>query len=100
CVAGSTVSASMPQAVSAEADAQSAAQAATFPRPELLKPNVEFWTQVFSQYSEYQSVIHYQDQPYKVYTVLDFRDDVVRLGPAGARRLQSKTEKAVKRELD
>ena len=74
--------------------------AAVFPRPAVLAPNIAFWTDVFSQYSEYQSVIHFQDQPHKIYTVLDFRDDVVRVGPNEARRLQQKTEKAVKRELD
>ena len=71
-----------------------------FPRPEILEPNVAFWTDMFSRYSEFQSVIHFEDAPEKIYTVLDFRDDVVRLGPGGARALQSKTEKAVKRELD
>lgn len=71
-----------------------------FPRPAILAPNVAFWTDVFGQYSEFQSVIHFEDQPHKIYTVLDFRDDAVRAGPAEARRLQSKTEKAVKRELD
>jgi hypothetical protein len=57
-----------------------------FPRPALLEPNVAFWTDVFAQYSEYQSVIHSQDEAHKVYAVLDFRDEVVRLGPAAARR--------------
>lgn len=71
-----------------------------FPRPAMLLPNVAFWTDVFAQYSEYQSVIHSQDRAHKIYAVLDFRDDVVRLGPAAARRLQQKTEQAVKRELD
>jgi membrane-bound lytic murein transglycosylase D len=71
-----------------------------FPRPEILKPNIAFWTDAFGKLSEYQSVIHSERETAKVYLVLDFRDDVVRLGPAGARRLQQKTEKAVKRELD
>jgi membrane-bound lytic murein transglycosylase D len=74
--------------------------ASMFPRLPILKPNVDFWTDVFGRYSEYQSVIHAEDQAHKIYTVLDFRDDVVRVGPTEARRLQSKTEKAVKRELD
>lgn len=73
---------------------------AVFPRPALLRPNIEFWTAVFGQYSEYQSVIHSQDQAHKVYTVLDFRDDLARLGAVEARRVQARTEKAVKRELD
>ena len=71
-----------------------------FPRPAVLQPNVDFWTQVFTEYSEFQSVIHSQDQAHKVYTVLDFRDDAARLGAAEARRRQIKAEKAVKRELD
>src|SRR5690349_16570909 len=57
-----------------------------FPRPAVLAPNVAFWTEAFSYYSEYQSVIHSQVRPEKIYVVLDFRDDAVRLGPAGARR--------------
>lgn len=73
---------------------------AVFPRPEILKPNIAFWTDAFGKLSEYQSVIHSERETAKVYLVLDFRDDVVRLGPVGARRLQQKTEKAVKRELD
>jgi len=72
----------------------------TFPRPAILAPNIAFWTEAFSSYSEYQSAIHSQDAPEKIYAVLDFRDDVVRIGPTQARRLQAKTEKAVKRELD
>jgi membrane-bound lytic murein transglycosylase D len=71
-----------------------------FPRPAILAPNIAFWTDVFGQYSEFQSVIHYQNQPHRIYTVLDFRDDAARAGPAEARRLQLKAEKAVKHELD
>jgi len=71
-----------------------------FPRPAILAPNIAFWTEAFGYYSEYQSVIHSQVQPERIYTVLDFRDDVVRVGPTEARRLQLRTEKAVKRELD
>lgn len=85
--------AAAPIAVPSELDA-------VFPRPEILKPNIAFWTDAFGKLSEYQSVIHSEDEAAKVYLVLDFRDDVVRLGPVGARRLQQKTEKAVKRELD
>jgi membrane-bound lytic murein transglycosylase D len=71
-----------------------------FPRLPLLEPNVAFWTEVFGQYSEFQSVIHYEDQVEKIYTVLDFRDDAAQHGAAVARSRQSKAEKAVKRELD
>jgi len=85
--------AAAPVAVPSELDA-------VFPRPEILKPNIAFWTDAFGRLSEYQSAIHSERDAARVYVVLDFRDDVVRLGPAGARRLQQKTEKAVKRELD
>jgi len=71
-----------------------------FPRPAILAPNVAFWTEAFSYYSEFQSVIHSEDRPEKVYAVLDFRNDVVRAGPNEARRLQGRAEKAIKREID
>jgi len=71
-----------------------------FPRPAMLAPNVAFWTEAFSFYSEYQSIIHSEVRPEKVYAVLDFRDDVVRVGPNEARRLQQRAEKAIKREID
>lgn len=92
----------MPPAVVTEAgpDPDTTPDTTVFPRPAILAPNVAFWTEAFSYYSEYQSVIHSQLWPEKVYVVLDFRDDVVRAGPAEARRLQRRTETAVKRELD
>ncbi len=71
-----------------------------FPRPAMLAPNVAFWTEAFSHYSEYQSVIHSEDRPEKIYAVLDFRNDVLRAGPGEARRLQQRAEKAIKREID
>ncbi len=45
-----------------------------FPRYDALKPAVQFWTKVFSQYSELQSVVHSSVYPNKVFTVLDYRD--------------------------
>jgi membrane-bound lytic murein transglycosylase D len=71
-----------------------------FPRPAILQPNIAFWTDAFGKLSEYQSVIHSEREASKVYVVLDFRDDVVRVGPVRARNLQQKAEKSVKRELD
>lgn len=84
----------------AAAPAGYALDPSVFPRLPVLEPNVAFWTDVFSQYSEFQSVIHFEDQPEKIYTVLDFRDDAAQLGAAVARSRQLKAEKAVKRELD
>lgn len=98
--ASEAVAADAASVTAPEAAPGAALDMAVFPRPAMLQPRVAFWTAVFSEYSEYQSVIHSQDQPEKIYAVLDFRDDLARLGPAGARRLQLKTEKAVKRELD
>ena len=76
------------------------ADAALFPRPALLQPRIDFWSRVFSEYSEYQSVIHLQDAPQKIYTVLDFRGDAAERGPAEARRRQRKAEIATKKEVD
>ena len=72
-----------------------------FPRPGVLKPNVAFWTRVFGDYSEYQSAVVHVDAPYKIYTVLDFRDELA----AGksvmqVRLMQRKEEERVKRKID
>ncbi|MBI3171239.1 MAG: lytic transglycosylase, partial [Hydrocarboniphaga effusa] len=89
-----------PAAASVHVNDRPSPDLSAFARPALLQPNIGFWTQVFSEYSEYQSVIHFMDQPSKIYTVLDYRDEAARLGPAAARRAQIKGEKAVKKELD
>jgi len=52
-----------------------------FPELPILKPEIAFWTRVFSEYSEKQSVIHSMDDVRKVYTVLDFRGDAAVLSP-------------------
>ena len=44
-----------------------------FPRPPSLLPAIDFWTHVFSNYSEHQLLLHSQDFPHKVITVLDYR---------------------------
>jgi membrane-bound lytic murein transglycosylase D len=74
--------------------------AGEFPRPAILAPNIGFWTDVFGKYSEYQSVIHSQDQPERIYAILDFRDDYARSGAVVARTMQRKAERAVEREVD
>lgn len=74
---------------------------ADFPQPAVLKPNIAFWTRVFSEYSRYQSVIHYEGAPYKIYTVLDFRDLVEAGKPeAEVRRVQRREEEEVKRRIN
>ena len=46
--------------------------ASTFPVPESLKPNVKFWSHIYSKYSTDQEVIHDSERLDIVYTVLDF----------------------------
>jgi membrane-bound lytic murein transglycosylase D len=89
-----------PLSVDAAAPVPAAAHDTLVPRSALLAPKVAFWTDAFSRLSEYQTVIHSERDVTKIYAVLDFRDDVARLGPAPARRLQANAEKAIKREVD
>lgn len=99
-LAGGTIAASASTAIHANALAAPTAESFVFERPDLLQPNIGFWTEIFGKYSEYESVIHFMDQPHKIYAVLDYRDEAARLGAAAARRAQIKGEKAVKQELD
>lgn len=43
-----------------------------FPLPEPLLPNVAFWTDVFARYHDYESVLHDEDHPERIFAVLDF----------------------------
>ncbi|MBI3796398.1 MAG: lytic transglycosylase domain-containing protein [Deltaproteobacteria bacterium] len=45
---------------------------AYFPYPAALRPQVEFWRNIFATYSKYQVVIH-DSETMKVYKVVDFR---------------------------
>ncbi len=65
-----------PAAVPASAPSASVPDA-RFPRYDALKPNVTFWTRVFSHYSELQSVVHSTLYPSKVFTVLDYREQAL-----------------------
>lgn len=83
--------------------APSSAQAfdSGFPEPTILKPSIEFWTRVFGEFSEYQSVIHYEEQPYKIYAILDFRDEIAAgRSIANVRSLQKRVEESTKRRLN
>ncbi len=72
-----------------------------FPEPAILKPNVAFWTRVFGEFSEYQSVIHNQNEPHKIYGILDFRDELAAgRSVADVRRLQRRVEESTKRRID
>lgn len=90
-----------PGAAAATADAAaptrvSALDPRQFPRYESLQPKVAFWTRVFSQYSENQSAIHTIQYPDKVFEVLDFRDDALRLDKFALARLKSEEETRAK----
>lgn len=52
---------------------------AKFPHYAALKPAIGFWTRIFGEYSENQSVIHSELLPAKIFGVLDFRGDAVTL---------------------
>lgn len=67
-----------------------------FPRYDSLKPKVAFWTKVFGQYSENQSAIHSMTYPNKVFEVLDFRADALRLDRFALAKLKSDEETRAK----
>lgn len=76
------------------------ADEALFPHLPILKPNIGFWTRVFSRYSEYQSVVHTADYPDRVFTVLDFRAQAATMEPWRVRGLQSQAEKKEKAKYE
>ncbi|HEX4873161.1 MAG TPA: LysM peptidoglycan-binding domain-containing protein [Nevskiaceae bacterium] len=71
-----------------------------FPRYERLKPAIAFWTDVFGQYSEHQSVIHSSVYPGKVFEVIDLRAEAARLDKPALARLRAEREKAAKARID
>jgi len=70
-----------------------------FPHLPILKPNIDFWTKVFAQYSEYQSVVHSADYPDRAFTVLDFRDEAA-VDRFRARNMQAAAEKREKARFE
>lgn len=71
-----------------------------FPRYPILAPNVKFWTRVFSEYSENQSVIHSMDYPDKVYEVLDFRAQATVMDESSLRKLRNTEEEEAHDRID
>lgn len=55
---------------------------ALFPRYAILKPNVTFWTKVFSEYSENQSIVHFMGYPNKIVEILDLRAAAAQMSAA------------------
>lgn len=66
---------------------------AQFPKLPILAPAIGFWTQVFSDWSENQSVIHRIDDLSKVYAVLDFRADAAVQSPGALASLRARAER-------
>lgn len=85
---------------SMKVDAALDREAAFFPRYTQLKPAVAFWTQVFGEYSENQSVIHSMEYPQKVFQVLDFRSDAARMSASDLDRLRDREVKEAKDHYD
>lgn len=77
-------------------DAASRRAFGALPYPDALRPQVEFWTNVFGEYSRYQAIIHDSVYLDKVYAVLDFESLYDRYSEAKARRMRSAR---VKREV-
>jgi len=71
-----------------------------FPHLPILKPQVEFWTRVFSEYSENQSVVHSIDDVRKVYVVLDFSQQAETLSSVQLSLLKGRTEARAKQQID
>jgi len=71
-----------------------------FPHLAILKPQVEFWTKVFSQYSENQSVVHSIDDVRKVYVVLDFSQQAETLDAMQLSLLKGREESHAKQQVD
>ena len=65
---------------------------ALFPRYAILKPNVGFWTKVFSEYSEHQSAVHDMNHLDVVFEVLDFTGEATYLDPQSLRKLKNQQE--------
>ncbi|PPE73328.1 lytic transglycosylase [Solimonas fluminis] len=74
--------------------------ASPFPRYASMQPRVEFWTKVFGQYSELQSVVHSAEYTDKVYAVLDFRGDAVRMDRFALAKWRSSEEERVKAQVE
>ncbi len=69
------------------------------PYPRALQPQVEFWTEIFGTYSEYQAVIHDAVYLDKVYAVLDFRPLLQKHSEAKVRKLKAKRTKQELRKI-
>ena len=99
--------AAQPQAVPGAAPVATVVQAAVqpqddpnFPHLPILRPQVEFWTKVFSEYSENQSVVHSIDDVRKVYVVLDFTQQAQTFDAVQLSLLKGREESRAKQQID
>ncbi|HEY0916397.1 MAG TPA: LysM peptidoglycan-binding domain-containing protein [Solimonas sp.] len=74
--------------------------ASPFTRYASMQPRVEFWTRIFGEYSELQSVVHSAEYTDKVYAVLDFRGDAVRMNRFALATWRSSEEERVKSQVE
>ncbi|WP_157572399.1 LysM peptidoglycan-binding domain-containing protein [Nevskia soli] len=72
----------------------------SFPHLPILRPQVEFWTKVFSEYSENQSVVHSIDDVRKVYVVLDFTQQAQTFDAVQLSLLKGREESRAKQQID
>ncbi len=71
-----------------------------FPHLAILKPQVDFWTRVFSEYSENTSVVHSIDDLRKIYVVLDFSQQAEVLSSMQLSLLKGRAEARAKQQID
>jgi membrane-bound lytic murein transglycosylase D len=71
-----------------------------FPHLPILRAQVEFWTKVFSEYSENQSIVHCMDDVSKVYRVLDFTEQAQTLDAMQLSLLKGREESQAKAQID
>ncbi len=74
--------------------------ATLFPRYEPLMPAVSFWTRVFSEFSELESVIHSSAHPHKILRVLDFRAQASRMSEEQLSKYRRKAESDAKEQME
>jgi membrane-bound lytic murein transglycosylase D len=71
-----------------------------FPHLPILKSAVAFWTQVFAEYSENQTVIHSTEDLRKIYTVLDFRSQAAVMDPGVLAALRGREERQARADIE
>ncbi len=71
-----------------------------FPRYKILEPNVRFWTRVFGELSEHQSLIHSMDHLDLVFLQLDFRGPATHLDEGSLRKLKNDEERKALAEVE